>query len=141
MSLKNYRILVIDDLADNLFLMKTFLESEGYIVDIASDAATAFEKLEVSFPDLILLDVMMPDVDGYTLTKQIRRQATVASVPIVLITASSESCRVKGLAAGATEFVRKPLDLEGLLSTIQRLLKVHNSRSFHEESWATKNLV
>ncbi|MBF2075678.1 MAG: response regulator [Synechococcales cyanobacterium C42_A2020_086] len=116
------RILVVDDLADNIFLLKTFLESEGYQVDVADTASLALDKLTISPPDLLLLDVMMPHMDGYELTRKIRRDDRLRSLPIVLMTAHAELCRIKGLAVGATDFVRKPIRFEVLHATIQNLL-------------------
>lgn len=117
------RVLVVDDLPDNLFLLQSLLEEEGYQVEVAEDAAEAIAKLHEFAPDLILLDVMMPGVNGYELTRQIRRDQVFCAIPIMLITASIEACRVKGLAAGATDFVRKPFDLDELLLIMQRLLE------------------
>ncbi|MBF2029106.1 MAG: response regulator [Oscillatoriales cyanobacterium C42_A2020_001] len=122
MSSKKCRILVVDDVPDNLFLIQTFLQTEGYEVEVADNAIAAFESIQISPPDLVLLDVMMPGTNGYELTRKIRRDSNFRSIPIVLVTASIEACRVKGLAVGATEFVRKPIDLEELLSIIEQLL-------------------
>lgn len=123
MEPEQYRILVVDDLPDNILLLRSLLEQEGYVVDVAADGDAAWPLLEAAVPDLILLDVMMPGMNGYELTREIRRELSWSEVPIVLITASTEACRIKGLASGATEFVRKPLDLDELLTTIQRLLQ------------------
>jgi len=123
MICQDCRVLVIDDLPDNLFLLRSLLEHEGYIVEVAEDADSAMAKLHDFSPNLVLLDVMMPGTNGYELTRKIRRDKIFCAIPIVLITASVEACRVKGLASGATDFVRKPLDLEELLLIIQRLLQ------------------
>lgn len=119
----NYRILLVDDLADNLFLLKTFLESEGYQVQVADSAVAALALLKASPSDLILLDVMMPQMNGYELTRLIRQNDQLRSIPIILVTAHLETCRIKGLAAGATDFVRKPLDFEALGSQITNILE------------------
>jgi len=129
MEPKQYRILVVDDLPDNVLLLRSLLEEEGYVVDVAEDGDAALLLLEASVPDLILLDVMMPGRNGYELTRDIRRELSLSEVPIVLITASTESCRIKGLASCATEFVRKPIDLDELLTTIQRLLQHRRKQS------------
>lgn len=68
-----FYILVVDDLSDNLFLLQTSLEAEGYNVDTADNGSSALEKVEASPPDLILMDVMMPDMNGYEVTQQIRQ--------------------------------------------------------------------
>lgn len=123
MICQDCRILVIDDLPDNLFLLRSLLQEEGYCVEVADNANSALSLLDEFAPDLILLDVMMPGTNGYELTRKIRQDSDFCTIPIVLVTASTEACRVKGLASGATEFVRKPLDLEELLQTIQRILQ------------------
>lgn len=128
------RILVIDDLPDNLFLLRSLLEAEAYQVAVAEDGQTALAQLPEFAPHLILLDVMMPGMNGYELTRQIRRDPVFCALPIVLVTASMEACRVKGLAAGATDFIRKPLDLDELLRVLQRLLQC--SAQGHQREFA-----
>lgn len=123
MNSKKHQILLVDDVTDNLLMLKAFLELEGYIVETAESGSLALEKMHVSRPDLVLLDVMMPGMDGYAVTRAIRRNDQLRTVPIVLVTAHIEACRIKGLAAGATDFVRKPIILEELLANIQRLLR------------------
>lgn len=127
---KDHRILVVDDIPDNRFFLKTLLEAEGYCVDVADTGRAALEKMQISPPDLILLDIMMPNMDGYELTRRIRQNPQFCSLPVVLITAHGEMCRIKGLAVGATDFVRKPFNFEALLRTIENLLiaKVKKSR-------------
>ncbi|MDX2244061.1 MAG: response regulator [Leptolyngbyaceae cyanobacterium bins.302] len=126
MTHQAWRILVIDDVPDNLFLLRSLLEQEGFAVDVAEDADSAMAILPRFDPDLLLIDVMMPGMNGYELTRKIRQDRLFSAVPIVLITASIEACRVKGLAVGATEFLRKPIDIEELLSVLEQLL--HYSR-------------
>lgn len=123
------QILVVDDVADNLFILKAFLESEGFAIEMADSGAVALEKMHITPPNLVLLDVMMPEVNGYELTRIIRRDSQLSSIPVILITAHIEACRIKGLAAGATDFVRKPIDFEELLAKIQSLLQYRGSRS------------
>jgi CheY-like chemotaxis protein len=135
------RILVVDDLPDNLFLLRSLLEEEGYQVEVAEEGSAALAKMHDIPPDLILLDVMMPGLNGYELTRQIRRDRTFCAIPIVLITASIEACRVKGLAAGATDFVRKPLDLDELLLIIQRLLARSSHAPQREFSASHKQVI
>lgn len=130
---------MVDDVPDNLYLIQTFLQTEGYEVDVADSAIAAFALMEVNLPDLILLDVMMPDINGYELTRKIRRDSAFRSIPIVLITASMEACRVKGLAVGATEFIRKPVDLEELASTIEQLLHWRSKQPSHHFSTLSKD--
>ncbi|MBD2056636.1 response regulator [Oculatella sp. FACHB-28] len=134
MSSESYRILIVDDVADNLFLLQNFLESEGYTIDVASSGAIALDKMQASPPDLVLLDVMMPEVNGYELTRKIRRDPNLHALPVVLFTAHIESCRIKGLAVGASDFVRKPIDFEVLHDIIKTLLERKSARKPYDFS-------
>ncbi len=122
------RILAVDDTIDNLILVQTILESEGYEIDLVSDGIAALEKVEQSPPDLILLDVMMPGIDGYEVTRRIRKNLDNKSyIPILLITAFHESSVVEGLDAGADDFIRKPFDTDELLARVRSLLRLKHS--------------
>jgi signal transduction histidine kinase len=121
------RILAVDDTKDNLVLVQTLLESEGYTIDLVSDGETALEKVAQSPPDLILLDVMMPGMDGYEVTRRIRNNPQINYIPILLITAFHESSVVEGLDAGADDFIRKPFDTDELLARVRSLLRLKHS--------------
>ncbi|MBD2292954.1 hybrid sensor histidine kinase/response regulator [Anabaena sphaerica FACHB-251] len=121
------RILAVDDTRDNLILVQTLLESEGYEIDLVSDGATALQKIAQSPPDLILLDVMMPGMDGYEVTRRIRSNPDLSYIPILLITAFHESSVVEGLDAGADDFIRKPFDTDELLARVRSLLRLKHS--------------
>lgn len=119
---KPHRILVVDDVADNLFLLQTVLEAEGYDIDTALDASLALAMIEASPPDLLLLDVMMPDMSGYEITQSIRQNDKLPLIPILLITAYDEASVVEGLKIGANGFIRKPIDFDLLLTKIREIL-------------------
>ncbi|QSJ18379.1 HAMP domain-containing histidine kinase [Nostoc sp. UHCC 0702] len=121
------RILAVDDTRDNLILVQTILESEGYEVDLVADGRTALDHVEQSPPDLILLDVMMPGMDGYEVTRRIRNNPAISYIPILLITAFHESSVVEGLDAGADDFIRKPFDTDELLARVRSLLRLKHS--------------
>ncbi|MDH6056770.1 hybrid sensor histidine kinase/response regulator [Umezakia ovalisporum] len=128
-KLKIDRILAVDDTKDNLILVQTILESEGYEIDLIADGMTALQQIEQSPPDLILLDVMMPGIDGYEVTRRIRNNPNlnVNYIPILLITAFHESSVVEGLDAGADDFIRKPFDTDELLARVRSLLRLKHS--------------
>ncbi|MHC5861059.1 hybrid sensor histidine kinase/response regulator [Nostoc sp.] len=124
---KIYRILAVDDTRDNLILVQAILESEGYEIDLASDGIKALQKIDQSPPDLILLDVMMPGIDGYEVTRRIRKNPAISYIPILLITAFHQSSVVEGLDAGADDFIRKPFDTDELLARVRSLLRLKHS--------------
>lgn len=126
-SSKIDRILAVDDTRDNLILVQTILESEGYEIDLVTDGAAALQKVEQSPPDLILLDVMMPGMDGYEVTRRIRNNPDLSYIPILLITAFHESSVVEGLDGGADDFIRKPFDTDELLARVRSLLRLKHS--------------
>jgi len=121
------RILAVDDTRDNLILVQTILESEGYEIDLVTDGIKALQQVEKSPPDLILLDVMMPGMDGYEVTRRIRKNPALSYIPILLITAFHESSVVEGLDAGADDFIRKPFDTDELLARVRSLLRLKHS--------------
>ncbi|MDZ8223842.1 MULTISPECIES: hybrid sensor histidine kinase/response regulator [unclassified Nostoc] len=122
-----YRILAVDDTPDNLILVQAILESEGYEIHLVSDGIKALQQVEQSPPDLILLDVMMPGIDGYEVTRRIRNNPAISYIPILLITAFHESSVVEGLDAGADDFIRKPFDTDELLARVRSLLRLKHS--------------
>ncbi|HAZ46668.1 MAG TPA: hybrid sensor histidine kinase/response regulator [Cyanobacteria bacterium UBA11369] len=124
---KPSKILAVDDVADNLFLMQTILEEEGYCVSTSSNGLDAIATVEASPPDLILLDVMMPDVDGYEVTLRIRSLLQLPFIPILLITADRSIPRVNGLDLGADDFVYKPIKVDELLARVRSLLRLKHS--------------
>ncbi|MBW4477749.1 MAG: HAMP domain-containing histidine kinase [Tolypothrix brevis GSE-NOS-MK-07-07A] len=126
-SLKIDRILAVDDTPDNLILVETILESEGFEIDLVADGITALQQIIESPPDLILLDVMMPGIDGYEVTRRIRNNTRLPYIPILLITAFTESSVVEGLDAGADDFIRKPFDTDELLARVRSLLRLKHS--------------
>lgn len=120
-------ILSIDDVEDNLILVKKILETQGYRVDSVTNGKTALEKIALAEPDLILLDISMPEMDGYEVTKRIRNNTNLSYIPILLITGFDESSAVEGLDAGADDFIRKPFDIGELLARVRSLLRLKHS--------------
>ncbi|WP_008314699.1 hybrid sensor histidine kinase/response regulator [Leptolyngbya sp. PCC 6406] len=122
------QVLIVDDSVDNRFLLQSLLEDEGYIVTVAENGAKALDHIagkgEAQLPDLILLDVMMPGMSGYEVTRWVRGQAELPFIPILLVTAHEQSNVVEGLDAGADDFIRKPFDVEELLARVRALLRL-----------------
>jgi cyclic di-GMP phosphodiesterase len=115
------RILVVDDQPNLRMLLRTTFEVIDVQVDEAGSAAEAMERLAERTPDVVVLDVALPDVDGITLCRRLRAQPATADVPIVLLTGSSDASDADGRAAGADAFVRKPFSPLELLETIEKL--------------------
>ena len=126
-SSKVDRVLVVDDLPDNCFLIQALLQDEGYQIDIASDGQAALEYIQQSPPDLVLLDVMMPGMDGYEVTRRIRQNTALPFMPILLITADDRPSVVQGLDMGADEFIRKPVEFDELVARVRSLLRLKRS--------------
>lgn len=127
MSTQVYRLLAVDDVPDNLFLLQTILEMEGFVVDVATNGSTALRKIKASPPDLILLDVMMPEMNGYEVTQRIRQDDSLPSIPILLITAQDEADALSGIELGANDFIRKPIDFNELLTRVRAYLHLEQS--------------
>ncbi|MBV9385429.1 MAG: hybrid sensor histidine kinase/response regulator [Chroococcidiopsidaceae cyanobacterium CP_BM_ER_R8_30] len=120
-------VLVVDDSPDNVFLVQTILEEEGYTISTAEDGPSALAQVEQSPPDLILLDVMMPVMDGFEVTERIRKNANLPFIPILLITAHDSPSVAQGLDMGADDFIRKPVEVDELLARVRSLLRLKHS--------------
>ncbi|ELS04642.1 signal transduction histidine kinase [Xenococcus sp. PCC 7305] len=123
-TVKGNYILAVDDIPDNLFLVQLALEQEGHHVVLAHDGETALKQIKQAPPSLILLDVMMPGIDGYEMTRRIRQDKNIPFIPILLVTAREESSLVEGLDAGADEFVRKPFQIDELQARVRSMLRL-----------------
>ena len=127
------RILVVDDVYDNLILIENILDDECYSVELASDGFTAIAAVERNPPDLILLDVMMPGMHGFEVTRRLRADPKIPYIPILLVTAHDQSSAVEGLDAGADDFIRKPFDNDELLARVRSMLRLKHSIDEREE--------
>ncbi|MBV8887064.1 MAG: hybrid sensor histidine kinase/response regulator [Chroococcidiopsidaceae cyanobacterium CP_BM_RX_35] len=120
-------VLVVDDSPDNVFLVQTILEEEGYTISTAEDGPSALAQIEQSPPNLILLDIMMPGMDGFEVTGRIRQNADLPFIPILLITAHDSPSVAQGLDMGADDFIRKPVEVDELLARVRSLLRLKHS--------------
>lgn len=122
-------ILLVDDEPYNLRLLEELLALEGYNTRSAKSGAEALEYAQASRPELILLDVMMPDMDGFEVCEQLRADALLQTVPVIFLTAlSDDASRLKGLAAMGDDYITKPLNVELMLTKIASLLRLRQLR-------------
>ncbi len=120
-------ILYVEDNSDNRSLVRRVLEVEGYQLMEAPNAEAALKLLEQGNPDLILMDINMPDMDGYTLTAKIRAMPAHTRVPIVAVTANvMRGDREKSLEAGCDGYIQKPIDIDNLPHQIERFMRNTN---------------
>lgn len=116
-------ILYIEDNKDNLKLVKRILRATGFNFHGAVDGQAALAFLAEETPDLILMDINLPDIDGYTMTRQLRRRADLAEVPIVALTANvMKADRDKSIAAGCDGFIQKPINVDRLPQQVRSFL-------------------
>lgn len=119
------KILVIDDLPENVFMLQDRLEHEGFEVLTAYDGYTGIDKAKSELPDLILLDIMMPDITGLEVCKILVNEPTTKEIPIILVTAKSGAEDTKeGLEAGAFDYIKKPFNRIELLARVKSALKL-----------------
>ncbi len=122
-------ILVVDDEDCNLRLMKAILTAWGYRVAVASDGRQAIAQTRELLPDVVLLDVMLPDIDGFDVAARIKADPALTGIPVVMVTAlTSREDRVKALEAGADDFLSKPVDRAELQARVRSLVQV---RAYH----------
>ncbi len=118
------KILVIDDEVTQRMLVKEYLEEAGYLVRLSEDGKHGMKMAASTSPDLILVDVLLPSVDGYQVCSELRRHSKTADTPIILITASKEPDAIaKGLAAGATDFITKPVEFPFLADRVGHVIR------------------
>ena len=118
---RKYRILVVDDERRMVGFIRLNLEQDGFEVIEAYNGSEALERLRDSLPDLVLLDVMMPDIDGFEVLRTIRE---ISQVPVIMLTAKSEEDdKVKGLELGADDYVTKPFSPRELVSRVKAVLR------------------
>src|SRR6201997_4203051 len=118
-------ILVVDDVADNVDILQMRLESQGYEVVTAGDGVEALEKTRELLPDLILLDIMMPKMDGIETVKRLKADASLPFIPVILVTAKADGADVvAGLESGGDDYLTKPVDHAALSARVRAMLRI-----------------
>jgi DNA-binding response OmpR family regulator len=118
------RILVVDDVAENVRLLEAVLTPRGYDVVSATDGDAALELAESAKPDLVLLDVLMPQLDGYAVCRRLREREGTAVLPVIMLTSSQGPEKTKAIEAGADDFITKPFVHGELLARVRSLLRI-----------------
>jgi adenylate cyclase len=117
-------ILVVDDLPQNVKLMDAVLTPRGFTVHTATSGEEALSWLSTQVPDLVLLDILMPGIDGYETCRQIRANEATSFLPVVMVTASGQEQKLRAIEAGADDFVTKPFEQSELLARVRSLIRV-----------------
>ena len=121
----NQRILVVDDLQENIKVIGILLRNKGYLISIAQSGIQALKIIEQNPPDLILLDIIMPEMDGYEVCRRIKANESSKDIPVIFMTAkTSIEDKVKGLNLGAVDYITKPFQQEEVLARVNNHLQI-----------------
>ena len=124
------RILVVDDEPDYASIVQGYLEKEGFEVEVAYDGVEGLEKIQASPPDAVVLDVMMPEKDGYKLCKELKRDPQYCEIPVILLTAvgdhvtTTRYSHADGMSTEADDYLPKPASAEEITASVKALLGV-----------------
>jgi len=125
------RILVVDDVADNVEILRMRLTALGYEIVVAEDGEQALAKVAETLPDLVLLDIMMPKIDGLEVVRRVKADASLPFIPVILVTAkASPKDVVAGLDAGGDDYLTKPIDHGALVARVRAMLRI---KALHDE--------
>ena len=123
------KILVVDDEPRNIRLMEAVLTSHGYAVTSASSGPEALERVKGDLPDLVLLDIQMPEMNGYDVCRRLRDDPATRFLPVVMVTSSDSEVRVSAIEVGADDFITKPLNQQELLARVRSLIRM---KQYHD---------
>lgn len=125
LDLSDYKVLAVDDIPLNLLLIQKMLSKLNFKIKTASNGRTALESIAKERPDLILLDLMMPEIDGFEVIKRLRENPETADIKIIILSAlNSSDDIVKGFNLGANDFITKPIIMEKLLNCVITQIKL-----------------
>lgn len=120
----NCKILVVDDSSTNIVLLEAILNGQGYQIETAQSVKEAFQVIRKETVDLILLDLLMPKVNGYDFLKELKNTDTTKDIPVIIVSAVADpDNRKKSIEMGALDFINKPIDIQEFLDKIEAILK------------------
>lgn len=141
-SNKKDLILVVDDETNNRLLLKTYLSSEGYDIEMASTGVEAIKKVNQLSPSIIILDIILPDTDGFTICEKLKSSKTTSFIPVILVTAlRGDEERIKGTTAGADDFITKPYNRVELITRVKSLIRIKNLHKTLEQKYYELEIV
>ena len=117
------RVLIVEDVADVRMMMKILVQAHGFEPIVARDGYEAVEKAKEFHPDIILMDLMMPIMDGFTATRLIRENEELSKIPILAVTAYGDTCMAKAIEVGFDGVICKPLDFENLQPLLNKYIQ------------------
>jgi len=128
--MSNGRILVVEDDFDISNMLKIFFTGQGYHVDVAARGDVALEQCRKKLPDLIVLDIMLPDMNGYEVCRVLRTTTRTSHIPIIFLTQRDERTdRIQGLELGADDYITKPFDIEELKLRVRTAIRIHQRQN------------
>jgi two-component system, NtrC family, sensor kinase len=126
---KENTILLVDDNPSNIRILFEMLHSSGFKISVVKSGESALERVPLLDPDLILLDIMMPGIDGFETCRRLKANNSTKDIPIIFMTALSDSTsKVKGLQLGAVDYITKPFQIEELLARVNVHLSLRNTQ-------------
>ncbi len=133
------KVLVVDDIESNIELLKTVMEGVGFRVFTAVNGKEAIEVFEAEHPDIAIVDIMMPEIDGYQLCQILKDMAGRSFFPVILLTALTDSeSKIRGLECGADDFISKPFDARELIAKVRSLVRI---KSLYDELEHSENII
>jgi two-component system, OmpR family, alkaline phosphatase synthesis response regulator PhoP len=136
------KIIIIEDEQDIIGLVTHYLEKEGYRVTAIRDGAKGLQQVKSETPDLLILDIMLPEIDGLEICRRVRSDTKVAALPIIMLTAKGEETdRVVGLEVGADDYLTKPFSPKELVARVKALLRRAERREAEPELYVYGDLV
>jgi CheY-like chemotaxis protein len=120
----NSKILIVDDSSTNIVLLEAILNGRGYQIETAQSVKEAFQIIKKESVDLILLDLLMPKVNGYDFLKELKTNESTMQIPVIIVSAVADpENKKKSIEMGALDFINKPIDIQDFIDKIERILK------------------